>query len=142
MEENLGSRGNCGCEKFHMAEYNTLHGEIRELVAESRLLERQVIFASGAVWAWLATNTDSDSIPYFAWFIPLIFSTGGYIRATLLQKHVDSIASYIMKIERKLCPNEECWHGSKKQSGIRLSSKVFWVLLILVTIITPVVVQL
>ena len=123
-----------------MAEYNTLHGEIRELVAESRLLERQVIFATGVAWAWLATNT--NSIPYVAWFIPLIFSTGGYIRATLLQKHIDSIASYIMKIERKLCPNEECWHGSKNQSGIRLSSKVFWALLILVTIITPVMVRL
>ena len=56
MEENLDSRGNCDCEKFHLAEYNTLHGEIRELIAESRLLERQVIFATGAVWVWLAAK--------------------------------------------------------------------------------------
>ena len=140
MGKELESRESMDCENFHLAEDNTLHGEIRELIAESRLLERQVVFATGAVWAWLATHP--ISIPYVAWFIPLMFSFGGYIRATLLQKHVDSIAVYIVKIERKLCPNEGCWHGSKIQSGIRLSSKVFWALLILVTIITPVVVQL
>ena len=135
MEANLNPSGSNDCEKFHLAEYNTLHGEIRELITESRLLERQVVFATGAVWAWLATKP--ESIPFIAWFIPLMFSTGGYVRATLLQKHVDNIAAYIIKIEKKFCPNEECWHRSRKQSGIRLSSKIFWALLILITLIAP-----
>ena len=137
MEENSESRTDCV--KFHLAEYSSLHGEIRELITESRTLERQVLFATGAVWVWLATN--DDYVPYIAWLIPLLFSSGGYIRATLLQGQVDRIASYLVTIEENLCPTECCWHGSKIPSGIRLSSYVFWCLLILVTIVVPVVLK-
>jgi hypothetical protein len=43
-------------EQFHVAEYTSLHGEIRELITEARTLERQGLFAIGAVWAWLAIH--------------------------------------------------------------------------------------
>jgi hypothetical protein len=38
-------------EQFHVAEYTSLHGEIRELITEALTLARQGLFATGAVWA-------------------------------------------------------------------------------------------
>jgi hypothetical protein len=130
-----------------VAEYASLHGEIRELIAEARTLERQVLFGTGAVWAWLAIH--GKDVAQLGWFIPLLFALGGAFRAFALKRAVENIALYIRKLEGALAegpPNLVGWETFRRlrpppegfvTSGVMWSAHVFWALLILATVLVP-----
>jgi hypothetical protein len=133
--------------QFHVAEYTSLHGEIRELVSEARTLERQALFATGAVWTWLATR-DNQILLSVSWFIPVLFSIGGAIRAMALARAIENIATYIRQIENVLAarPQLQGWEYFRRQkppplglvvSGLSISARLFWCLLIAVTLSVP-----
>jgi hypothetical protein len=138
--------------QYHVAEYASLHGEIRELIAEARTLERQVLFATGAVWAWLAIH--GKDVPQLAWYIPVLFAVAGAIRAFALKRAVENIALYIRRLEGALSagpPNLVGWKTFRRlmppaeefvTSGVMWSAWFFWVLLILATVVIPVFVLL
>lgn len=133
--------------QFHIAEYGSLHGEIRELLIEARTLERQVVFATGAVWSWLAVH--GQSAHALAWFLPVLFSVGGAIRAAALKKEVNNIASYIWEIEYVLAttlPNLPGWHRFREQkaltAGLLRGARIFWSVLILITLVVPITILL
>ena len=126
---------------YHLAEYTSLHGEIRELNAEERVLEKQAIFATGVVWAWLAVH--GAAVPWLAWCIPILFSVAGGIRAVALNRAVENIAAYIMKLERELTASSPVkgWETHRREqsvaSGLSRSAKAFWILLLLITLLVP-----
>jgi len=133
--------------QYHVAEYASLHGEIRELIAEARTLERQVLFATGAVWAWLAIH--GKDVPQLAWFIPVLFSVAGTLRAFALKRAVENIALYIRKLEGVLAAaplNLVGWETFRRlsppaegfvRSGVMWSTWFFWALLNLATVVIP-----
>lgn len=129
------------CSQFHLAEYTSLHGEIRELNGEARTLERQALYATGAVWAWLAVNP--TSVHDIAWYIPVLFSTGGATRAYLLTRAVNNIAAYLLELDDAFAarPTLLGWHTYRKKervtAGVMRSGLAFWFLLVTLTIVLP-----
>ena len=138
--------------QYHVAEYASLHGEIRELNVEARTLERQVLLATGAVWAWLAVH--GTNVPQLAWFIPVLFSVAGATRAFALKRAVENIALYIRRLDAELCtgrPSLMGWETLRrlkpptegfKTSGVMWSAWFFWGLLVLATALIPIFVLL
>ena len=142
MSENTSLRSEST--QFHVAEYGSLHGEIRELNTEARTLERQTLYATGAVWAWLAIY--GKDVPSIAWYIPVLFSVGGGLRAVSLKRAVDNIADYIVKLDRlfaaspKLVGWETYRRQNKVSAGVMLSAQVLWWLFFGLTVLVPTVV--
>jgi hypothetical protein len=131
--------------QYHIAEYTSLHGEIRELNTEARMLERQVLYATGAVWTWLAIH--GADTPWIAWYIPVLFVVGGAYRASSLKKAVDNIVSYILQLDKVFAasPNLIGWETYRREynvtAGVMRSAKVFWWLLFALTILFPSIVM-
>jgi hypothetical protein len=135
--------------QFHIAEYSSLHGEIRELNGEARALERYVLFTTGGVWAWLLTE-GSGVVDLFAFFIPAIFSLMGFLRVRAIRTDIANIAAYVRKIEDALAgfPNLPGWHIYRhpdlpeprlKLGKVTRSANLFWFTMILATVLVPLV---
>jgi hypothetical protein len=89
---------------FHLKEFECLRKEIEFTLTEFHSIQRYVILASGAVWAWLFTQCVTI---WEAWAIPLLFAGVGLIRHLALLEQLKIISSYIQQLEQKFAP-EAC----------------------------------
>lgn len=119
---------------FLMKEFDALKTEIGEVRREIWSIERLAVGASGAVWAWLATNK-----PEFGavWFVPVLFAVLGGMRCSALSRSIQSAGEYLRLNESRVT-NYEGWETFKQRSGgagIVRSQEVFWWTLFLITIV-------
>lgn len=116
---------------FYLKEYQALRNEIENMLSDSRSLERNVVFAVGATWAWLATH--SDKVPKAIWWLPVFLSALGAFRSWALLKTFGIFSDYIKKIEEVFCVDGiegwETFSGPRKH-WISKTGKYFWAALV------------
>ena len=128
--------------ELKQAEWKELRNEAITLSQESRKLELAAIGGTGAVYAWLATNQIGD-LQELAWFIPLLFSLAGSLRAWVMNKSIKVISTYLLKIESSLSEDEGWEQYFKTRRGYLFGSAVaFWICFILITLAVPISVNL
>jgi len=125
----------------HAEQYKMLRSEIVALVDETRRVETQSVVATAALYAWLATH--SESIPFGTWFLgfPLVLLAS--VRTLSLFHRIGFIASYLRIIEAKYLsgdsemPGYERYFESHSTSRISPTSMALWVVLLLTTLGAP-----
>jgi hypothetical protein len=133
--------------EFLLKQYECLRKEIEILIQESRALERNAIIAVGVTWAWLY----SRGKPVHAWtyFIPILFSAIGALRAYGIEKAFGQMGSFISKLEYVFLDNRASalgWESIEDDGSIKPKTGtsdsrgafLFWCLLNLSTIIIAV----
>ncbi len=132
--------------QFHLREYEALHEEIEASTQELRTLERYAVIGSGAVWTWLATTKLEPRPPGIVWWIPVLFSLHGIFRTEALLSSIKRTSTYLQKME-KVVYNQEILSGwetyihkpENRKQYILTSTWIFWVGLLIATIIIPLV---
>lgn len=132
-------------DSWHLEQYKMLKTEIMSHVEETRKLEIYSIGAIAAIYSWFITRS---TLPSRAWLIALLIPLLGGLRTYTLYKRIGLLSEYLREIENKIFKDEnkligwERYFHSKsllvyKKQGIPFSSIVFWVSLLVVTIIAP-----
>ncbi|WP_309398321.1 hypothetical protein [Cerasicoccus maritimus] len=122
------------------AEWKELRNEAISLSQESRKLELVAVAGTGGVYAWLATN-NLGNLQSAAWFIPVLFSLAGSLRAWAINKNIGVISKYLLTVESELSDNEGWEAFFKPRRGHLFGSAVtFWILFILITFTVPIAV--
>lgn len=126
--------------EFHKLEYESLRKEIESSVKEARQLEKYALVVAAAVWTWLAKDGSNVAHPSFYW-IPAIFVLFGIVRSIALLLVIKKIAKYLETVERVFASNPpmgwETFVTNPRDYTIALSSAFFWLALLLVTCIAP-----
>ena len=125
-------------EKYLLQEFKGLREEIMECIKESRSLERNALLASGAIWAWaIANKTQAVYQPLL--LVPPLIAILSALRAWSLWKHLGHLSNYIQKVEIAFSvPDSLGWErvfSASTDYSKSTSAIVFWVLLVIATII-------
>jgi hypothetical protein len=125
-------------EEFHLMEYECLRREIEVVLQDTRSLEKYIVVAIGAIWAWLHSIKTAD----WMWCIPCLFAILGAIRAFGINKSFGVFHMYILKLEEAYVKTgaPEGWEHfiEKHDTGYGKGSVLFWTLLILATIVVAI----
>jgi hypothetical protein len=106
------------------------------VASEIKIFERYVILASGAIWAWLVTQHNSN---FVAWSLPIVLALAGFLRNLGLRMHLRRIAEYIRKIEDDQLRGSEIGGWEKyleKDQGLRrqLVNYLVWIVLVIIAV--------
>jgi hypothetical protein len=127
--------------KQHVEQYKMLREEIFFHLKETRKLEIYAITGISILYAWLITH-DTTSIKFFiGFFIPIL----GGIRSWVSLTRIKEIAGYLRKLEQAFFTENdypkgwEIYFDSLPQERTSMTEIAygFWVVLLLVTIISP-----
>jgi hypothetical protein len=120
---------------FYLKEYESLRAEILWLLQDCRTLERNVIVAIGVSWAWLFEK--KDALPGWAWLIPCLFAVLGGIRMAGIMQSFSVYREYMTRIEKTFSGEGDPggWDTSRHRIHTSDVALVFWILLILATIV-------
>ena len=88
-------------------EYCTLREEVAALMEELAHIERYCLYATGAVYVWLAAKGGNITIP-LVWFIPTVLVTFAMARSWTIGKQLSWMSQYLASIEE---------HAYLKESG-------------------------
>jgi hypothetical protein len=125
---------------FLIEEYKSRTQEIQDLMKEARQLELYSAGAVAALYSWFATAELSNNL---AWYLPLIIPVLGLIRSWALYERVRQIAEYVLEIESFFLREAENpqgwehWYARVRKHGLTPSGILFWVLLVAVCLIFP-----
>lgn len=128
---------------FHVREHASLRREIELDKQEMRRLEVYAVIGTGLVWSWIVTS--SNPVPEYAWFIPMLFSILGLLKTQGLIKSILIKAAYLRELEKAVSKFEllQGWENYIEEHRGEYPSWLnwlFWLLLISVTIIVPILV--
>lgn len=125
-------------DEFHLKEYECLRREIEVILQDTRSLEKYIVVTIGAIWAWLHSIKSAD----WMWCIPCVFAILGATRAFGINKSFEVFHAYILKLEESFSKTgtPEGWEHflETHDTGFSKGSVLFWVLLILSTIIVAI----
>lgn len=129
---------------YQLWESQFLRESIATSVSSISELERNVLIGTGLVWTWLATNEIVDEARIL-WFLPVIFSLLGWLRARALLRSIQRTAGYVRKLESYLCisPAPCGWETHLAQVRRPLVSRtidLFWACLLIIAITVPLLV--
>lgn len=85
-------------DKFLIEEYKQLRQEISLSMQRMDSAERNAILASGAIWAWLATNDQTIQQSFIVW-LPMFLSLMFALKAIAIRHGLYRLGSYIKNIE-------------------------------------------
>jgi hypothetical protein len=122
---------------FYLKEYECLRKEIQWLLKDYRDLERNAVIAVGLTWAWLFERRP----PAAAWFIPILFAALGALRASGIMKSFNNYHEYITRVEDAFSRSDDPggWeHTPLRGSGVSKGAYLFWLVLIVVTVIVAI----
>jgi hypothetical protein len=127
------------------------------MLQDSRAVERNVVVAIGVFWAFLfkeLKDIRNPRLAHAAWLIPVLFAVLGGIRSFSLQHKFGQLAEYIQRIEDYFGTSEagknlpggwETFQAEpdekqqRRKSYIVWSSRFFWIVLILTTIVAALI---
>ena len=142
----MAERPNDEASTLVTSEYDFLRKEIATSIEETRSLERAALVLTGAIWAWLLTHAP---VPPGAWVIPPVLVALAAYRAHAINRSFKLIATYISAREKALLPElTDFGQGkvygwetfrSKHNAGVKLSAIIFWLALLLGSIVGAIV---
>lgn len=118
-------------EQFHLEEFKLLRTEVLETIKEIPSIERLSLLMTGAIWAWIFTNTehiDKSMSVYFA-FIPFVISTLFLLRVSALKAKIKTLGGYLKKLESEYGKENLGWEAYLESRGSEIFSRftvVFW----------------
>ena len=138
--------------RFDLDEFNAIRQEILLRVEATFKLEIVAVTGAAAVYAWLGTRTSGpkDSL---LWFLPVVVSLLGWLRAETLGHQAYSAGTYLLYLERRLRPRElekiretsiepavHGWEGYIRLPRIRRwyidhVSRIFWGVFLLASLV-------
>jgi hypothetical protein len=124
--------------EFHIKEFECLRKEIQLVLKEAHAVERYVFVAIGVSWGWLWEN----KVVWWGFLVPVLFAFLGAVRSYGIQKSFDTYHKYIFDLEK--CFSDTVmpmgWEhflerGPKRAAGYSAGAFVFWMILILATLV-------
>jgi hypothetical protein len=117
---------------FYLKEYESLRAEILQTLADSRSLERNVVFGVGVFLAWIMTHKNA---PLLAWSIPLVLVILAMSRSGALLWSFRVYSTYLRDVEKSFSNSENAPTGwetfrKKRSLGIFMTSIFFWLALL------------
>ncbi len=122
-------------------EYLTLRKEVETHMTELGQLERSVILASAAVYAWLAKDGTGTAIAKIGWYIPILFAFFGALRSLSLGLHLVDLGKYLKEIEAAYLNDSSKPKGwehylEKSKKPLRKAGTIiFWLVFLIITIV-------
>jgi len=117
---------------YFIAEMQSLREELREQIQEEVLLQRNVLIACAAIWAFLLTQ-NAGPFTHVAAFCPFLVSLFAFAKVRMIQHAVARLSDYLKALENKLgiCGWESHvrTHGASKPFS---SITAYWTLLVIV----------
>jgi hypothetical protein len=122
---------------FALQEHSELRAEIRDLIKDSRTLERNVIVGIGVVWGFLALHIPSGW-DRWAWWVPVLFAVLGSLRTFGMTRAFRQYGAYLKHVETAFfgADDIEGWENFLLKDGRRAlgpTTLLFWILLLLMT---------
>jgi hypothetical protein len=118
---------------FYLEELKNVRAEADRYSDETRVMERYLLGASGAIYTFLFTQLDKlKSGPgCFIWWLPFILMIWGASRSLALYHHNRQCSSYLKDAEKKIQIANwigwEHWKWSKKtRQSLRDTARVIW----------------
>ncbi len=121
---------------FYLEELKSVRAEADRHSDETRIMERYVLGACGAIYAFLFTQLDKlQSWPSrFIWWLPLFLMMWGTLRSLALYHHNRQCCSYLENVEKKMQIADwtgwEHWAWSEEQKThfLRNTAIAVWAL--------------
>lgn len=80
-------------------EFEQLKLEARDAVAESRLVERNALIASAAIWAWYLSQPNTTPAIQLIKYLPATICAFGWLRAFALYTRLRRVSEYLQQKE-------------------------------------------
>ena len=120
-------------------EVGSLRETTRMHLTQLEALERNVLLASGAIWALVATVPWSEPLRLVIWF-PSILTAVYFVKLKMITKTLHALGVYIKKVEVELdLPGSLGWqsywdrhkysYSGVGKSYLKIWARVFWFLL-------------
>jgi hypothetical protein len=127
---------------YLIQEVRLLREEMTKSMDEARLLERYSLLATSVLWTWAVSNMNNPPYKLVMW-LPLLITSLFSLRVLSLHRHTRFTGQYITMVEKQFSiPESLGWHRYYRKEGdsfVALTGYFFWLSLILVTIIVPIV---
>ena len=127
---------------FYIEELKNVRAEADRYSDETRVMERYVLGACGAIYTFPFTQLDKlKSGPgRFIWWLPFILMIWGASRSLALYHHNQRCCSYLKDAEKKIQIANwigwEHWKWSKKtRQSLRDTARVIWVIGLIATFV-------
>ena len=123
---------------LQQAEWKELRNEAISLAQEARSVERYVIAASGAVYTWLATHTETQPSGV-VWYLPVMFVVLAGFRMLAMANQISHLADYLKQIESNIGEGTTGWehYFSSRRGLLGNTSILVWIALLLSTLVAP-----
>jgi hypothetical protein len=119
--------------EFHLEEFKGLRKEVELLLEDYLGLERNVVVAIGASWAFLY----HERLPAWTFLIPCLFAVLGAVRAKGIMDAFGVLSGYLKKLE--IAYRRESvllgWEHSHQGTGFSKGAVWFWSILIAATVL-------
>jgi hypothetical protein len=119
--------------EFHLEEFKGLRKEVELLLEDYLSLERNVVIAIGASWAFLY----HERLPAWTFLIPCLFAVLGAVRAKGIMDAFGVLSGYLKKIE--IAYRREGvlrgWEHDHQGTGFAKGAFWFWLILIAATVL-------
>ncbi|HTT11937.1 MAG TPA: hypothetical protein VMG60_13675 [Burkholderiaceae bacterium] len=125
-------------ESILLERWKQSHAQLNDILSRRLALERYALLSTGAIWAWLATATDTDWNPAIKW-LPFLLNLFFALSAVGLVMRTRDIAAVLAATEAHLpLPPELKLEDARHRRGIRrLAAWAFWPLLLAATLVLP-----
>jgi hypothetical protein len=128
--------------EFLLVEFNKLRDEILQSLKETWNLERQSVIAAGVIWTWCLANAKTPGYTILIW-TPLAITTLSALRSLGLLLQMQHLGRYVRRLEQDFpLPKGLGWESSALNDQFRrFAGIVFWVILIAMTVVIPLLYQ-
>lgn len=111
---------------FLVAEFDALRREIELEIKELRELLRYAIVSSGAIWAWLLSQSQSK-LSQLGCFLPFALSVLLLGQALLVRKKIFDLGAYVQRIEQAFhLPDRLGWETQMTRGMIKRDNLPRW----------------
>jgi hypothetical protein len=140
-------------EEILIKEYETLKGELKDLVSEINTIARYSVLFAGAVFGWILTKDGNVHVyDHLLKWLPFAINLIFCYRTYSLYTRIELISSYIEKEVEKIAfrdqhlnnlgwesyLNDSIRKAKSGKSKPQLSAVVFWIINLLATLLFPI----
>jgi len=126
--------------EYHVEEYKQLMEDRISRVKEIRTMEVLAIGGVSAIYAWLASI---NNVPPILWYLPVLIPVFAFYRALMMRNSIAILNEYIRRLEDQFNKSKpelegfESWRAKRQPSGVTRSTYIFWIALIVITLLVP-----
>ncbi|QYZ67019.1 MAG: hypothetical protein OI74_09255 [Gammaproteobacteria bacterium (ex Lamellibrachia satsuma)] len=120
-------------EQFLLLEFQELQARYRQLVDDTVWLQRYVLIFSGAVWAWIFSDSTKSPQNLAVW-APFVITILFSLKAIILHYYAQRIHRYLHRVEEWMELDDLGWSTSQSKMGFANWLLVFWLVVTIVNL--------